>query len=273
MISAGFARMRELVVDDCPLHHSLLDAIGDGISLLFRSDEGVASVRYANQTLLEMTETPYETGASLPKANHLLEAIGLPVDLLTTREVAAQAVSIATPIEGLRHFLVEKKLALEITDKIGRVSLTALLFNDTTRSERARAALQSAQERAEHLASMKSSFLANMSHEIRTPMNGILGMTQLLQASCVDPGQKRYLDIMHRSGDLMINVINDILDFSKIEAGRVDIEKRPFDLTAVIEGVIELLRPRAHEKSLELLAEFDFPPPRWYEGTRSVCAR
>jgi light-regulated signal transduction histidine kinase (bacteriophytochrome)/ActR/RegA family two-component response regulator len=265
-ISAGFARMRELVVDDCPLHHSLLDAIGDGISLLFRSDAGAATVRYANQTLLDMTETPYETGASLPEASQLLEAIGLPLDLLTTREMGAQALSLATPMEGLRHFLVEKKLALEITDKIGRVSLTALLFHDTTRAERARDALQSAQERAEHLALMKSSFLANMSHEIRTPMNGILGMMQLLQTICVEPEQKRYLDIMQRSGDLMINVINDILDFSKIESGRVDIEKRPFDLTAVIEGVLDLMTPRAQEKSLELAAEFDFPAPRWFEG-------
>jgi light-regulated signal transduction histidine kinase (bacteriophytochrome)/ActR/RegA family two-component response regulator len=266
MITSGFARMRELVVDDCPLHHSLLDAIGDGISLLFRSDAGVATVRYANQTLLDMTETPYETGASLPKANHLLQEIGLPLDLLSKRDIGSQAVSIATGIEGLRHFLVEKKLALEITDRIGRVSLTALLFNDTTRAERARAALQSAQDRAEHLASMKSSFLANMSHEIRTPMNGILGMMQLLQTSCADPDQKRYLDIMQRSGDLMVNVINDILDFSKIESGRVDIEHRPFDLTSLVEGVLDLMRPRAQQKSLELLAEFDFPPPRWYEG-------
>ncbi len=105
-----------------------------------------------------------------------------------------------------------------------------------------------------------------MSHEIRTPMNGILGMVQLLQATRTDAQQQKYLDVMQRSGDAMLKIINDILDLSKIEAGMVDLEKAPFDLTVLVEGVVDLLRPQTQAKSLAISAVYDDSPPRWYEG-------
>ena len=52
-----------------------------------------------------------------------------------------------------------------------------------------------------------------MSHEIRTPMNGILGMAQLLQNTRTDPQQQQYLDIIRRSGDLMLKIVNDLLGY------------------------------------------------------------
>jgi light-regulated signal transduction histidine kinase (bacteriophytochrome)/ActR/RegA family two-component response regulator len=266
LINVGFAGIRHLATNDYPLHSSLLDAIGDGIFLVFRSGSREATLRYANQSLLDLAETCLEAGAPLPATHELLEAMGLPSDLLAQCELAPQQVVIATSRDGLRHFLVEKKLALEISDQQGTVGLSAMLFTDTTRLERARQAFQAAEERAKRLAFLKSSFLANMSHEIRTPMNGILGMVQLLQTTRTDPQQQKYLQVMQRSGDAMLKIINDILDLSKIEAGRVDLEKAPFDLTVVIEGVADLLRPQTQGKSLAISAVYDDSPPRWYEG-------
>src|SRR5262249_6458762 len=43
-----------------------------------------------------------------------------------------------------------------------------------------------------------------------------------------------------------------VLDFSKIEAGKMAIEKVDFDLREVLKNSVELLRPRAEEKKLEL---------------------
>jgi light-regulated signal transduction histidine kinase (bacteriophytochrome)/ActR/RegA family two-component response regulator len=266
LINVGFAGIRRLTTNDYPLHSSLLDAMGDSIFLVFRSGAGDATLRYANQSLLELAETCLEAGAPLPTTHELLEAIGLPADLLVQSELAPRQVAVATPRDGLRHFLVEKKLALEISDQQGTVGLSAILFTDTTRMERARQAFHAAEQRAKHLAFLKSSFLANMSHEIRTPMNGILGMVQLLQATRTDPQQQKYLQVMQRSGDAMLNIINDILDLSKIEAGGVDLEKAPFDLTVVVAGVVDLLRPQTASKSLAISAVYDDSPPRWYEG-------
>ncbi|NTW24892.1 MAG: PAS domain S-box protein, partial [Lentimicrobium sp.] len=80
--------------------------------------------------------------------------------------------------------------------------------------------LTKAKEHAEESDRLKSAFLANMSHEIRTPMNGILGFAELLKnQELTGDEQLKYIKIIEKSGDRMLNIINDIVDISKIEAG------------------------------------------------------
>jgi signal transduction histidine kinase/CheY-like chemotaxis protein len=97
----------------------------------------------------------------------------------------------------------------------------------------------------------KSSFLARMSHEIRTPMNSILGMAELIQRKQVSSEVQEYIGIIHQSGHTLLAIINDILDFSKIESGRLQIENRNYHLASVINDTINVIRPRAVEKSLD----------------------
>ncbi|NJR20453.1 MAG: HAMP domain-containing protein [Hyphomonadaceae bacterium] len=81
---------------------------------------------------------------------------------------------------------------------------------------------------AEHAAEAKSEFLAVMSHEIRTPLNGVMGMTQALAATKLDPKQRKLLRVIQQSGETLLSLLNDILDVSKIDAGRIDLEKPTF---------------------------------------------
>jgi signal transduction histidine kinase/CheY-like chemotaxis protein len=101
----------------------------------------------------------------------------------------------------------------------------------------------------------KSSFLARMSHEIRTPMNTILGMTELIQRKNVSSEVQEYIDMIHHAGTNLLAIINDILDFSKIESGRLKIEKRNYHIASVINDVINLIRPRASDKSLDFFVQ------------------
>jgi PAS domain S-box-containing protein len=140
------------------------------------------------------------------------------------------------------------------------------IMRDVSPQKEVEAALEAARDAALAANEMKSQFVANVSHEIRTPMNGILGMTQLLLGSDLNPRQRDYADTIARSAEALMGVINDLLDFSKIEAGRLNVESIAFDLSSLLKDVLDLYVPRADAKNLSLRLERGEDLPQWVRG-------
>jgi EAL domain-containing protein (putative c-di-GMP-specific phosphodiesterase class I)/signal transduction histidine kinase/CheY-like chemotaxis protein len=126
--------------------------------------------------------------------------------------------------------------------------------------------LSVAKEAAEDASRAKSDFLATMSHEIRTPMNGVMVMAEMLAAGELPPKQRRFAEVIAKSGASLIAIINDILDFSKIEAGKLELESLPTDPSEVVEDVLALFWERARSKGLDMAAFIDPEVPALIEA-------
>jgi len=120
--------------------------------------------------------------------------------------------------------------------------------------------LSQARDAAQAAVQTKSIFLATMSHEIRTPLNTVLGMGELLQESPLNDAQREYVESLNRTGNHLFMLINDILDFSRLEAGHLELDYVPFDPLIVARDALEMQRPNAKKKGIELIFHADDLP-------------
>ncbi len=153
-----------------------------------------------------------------------------------------------------------------LKDKEGELTHYVCILTDISDIRQTQEALRLAKEQAERASAVKTNFLTTMSHEIRTPMNGLLGVLDLLGDTHLLQEQKKLLGIAVTSSRALQEIINDILDYSKIEAGKVSLSKASFHLNRVLGDVIELVKPLAINKNLDIKTECDPALPNKFIG-------
>lgn len=112
----------------------------------------------------------------------------------------------------------------------------------------------------------KSEFLSNMSHEIRTPINAVLGMNEMILRESTDKNILEYAANVESSGKMLLSLINDILDFSKIESGKMEIIPVEYQVSSVLNDLVNMIKPRADEKGLKLVLQINSAIPNNLKG-------
>lgn len=139
------------------------------------------------------------------------------------------------------------------------------VVQDVTASKRAEVEreLRLMQERelrevAEAASRSKDEFLAVISHELRSPLNAMLGWTRVLQGRLNDTETLAHgLDVIERSARSQQRLIEDLLDTARIISGKLRLETGPVDLITVINNALEVVRPAADARHIELSCVFD----------------
>ena len=109
---------------------------------------------------------------------------------------------------------------------------------------------QQKRELAEQASDAKTRFLAMLGHEVRTPMTGVLGMSELLLGTPLNPQQRGHVGAIRGAGEHLLRLVNDALDLARIESGKLELADETFDVHALMEELAALIGPLARQRGL-----------------------
>ncbi|MBF0561706.1 MAG: PAS-domain containing protein [Alphaproteobacteria bacterium] len=272
-------------------HGHVVSILTDVTPLKQREHELAAKSAQLNAILENMPQgvAVFDRTSRLVAYNHhTREMFGIP-DTLTQpgmpyhdllRHLAAPDLADGTDEapESVNHHAFERTLADGITLEILRHTMPdggiVATFADITERKRAERELREAKEAAERATRAKAAFLASVSHELRTPLNAIIGFSEAMLGELFGPIDNdhyaEYAQDIYDSGSHLHNLINDILDMSRAEAGRIDLEERPIDLARGINAAIRLVRKRADNAQITILAVVPPGLPRVFADERRL---
>ena len=219
------------------------------------------------------------------------EAIGKSITMLSPPERMKEELSILEHIRQGKHIshyetvgerkdgtTVEISLAVSpVFDDAGDIIGGSRIAHDITERRRAEEKLdalllreQAARAEAEAANRLKDEFLAIVSHEVRTPLNAIVGWIHMLRSGKLDDDQiEKALESIDRNAASQAEIITELLDTSRIISGKMKLDPKPLDIPSIIEAAVEVMRPAAEAKSIEIETMLDHDAgPTWGDSAR-----
>ncbi len=245
-----------IVVYDVDLLDNAFSVIKSEISMV---NDLIGQNRDNSQQTINMVMRALTDESSLDEVMRFIDLKTLESRLENTKTVTLEILSKTKKWIRIR-FLESRR-----TNR-GKLSHVLWLAEDIDDEKRERDKLLDMSERAIAASEAKSSFLSNMSHEIRTPINAVLGMNEMILRECEDKNVLVYSNSIRTAGSTLLGLVNDILDFSKIEAGKMEIIPVDYDLSSVINDLVNMVQTKADDKGLLLELDINGHVPKILHG-------
>lgn len=157
-------------------------------------------------------------------------------------------------------------------DEFGSYRGSVGVHLDISSQKKMESDLMDANQIAQASSKAKELFLANMSHEIRTPLNAVIGLSNLLKNTELNPEQTVFATNIYNSAQSLILLVNDILDISKIESGKLEVNNSEFNLNQSVSTILSSCSYLAEKKNLGLELEIDDKLSDFYSGDElKIC--
>lgn len=162
---------------------------------------------------------------------------------------------IALELEGAERRVPVLLNAVLLRDEAGEPLGMRSSLLDVTERRRYERELLAARDEAEEAARIKGTLFSMVSHDIRSPLSALVSAGELLEETELSPEQERYVRVVQRSANSILELVDEVLSLGKLEAGHTRLERKPFELCSLVEGLAEELRLRAEDKGLKLDVE------------------
>ena len=239
------------------------------------TDKGYAFLTDIDGNILNHPSEEYQmkTGSSVNVANSCYREALLERDvdsvLITDYDGSLKGcLAMKEDISGFNVFLVKDAVEIFTNSSISSIIYIAvfltciilvniIMISITRWQTKVNKELKEAADKAISAGKAKSDFLANMSHEIRTPINAILGMNEMIIRETKEKEIAEYAANIQSAGRTLLSVINEILDFSKIESGKMEIVLVEYDVSSLVNDIVNMVKSRAEKKKLTFIPEID----------------
>jgi signal transduction histidine kinase len=177
-------------------------------------------------------------------AGRLLEAGGaalvaaMLLILLVSRSLTGPLTQLAGAAEDIAAGNYSRRVGIRGSDEIGMLG----------------AAFDRMAEAVERARKTQRDFLANVSHELKTPLTSLIGFSQALVDGSLwsETERSRAATIIHEESERVLRMAQELLDLARVEGGSISLHITAVDLGGQLEQELEMIRPRANKRHLEL---------------------